>query len=585
MKKQRHRLSLLLIVFLSSLLTACFNLDEEVYSQIEKEDYYVDYESLMASVLRPYEHAKWAETGFSFWLQELSADQIALTQKQEHWEDGGTWRMLHQHSWDTYEKNSEQMWNACYGGIGYCNNTLKDIRQLDYTKFDLQESDKRQHLAELTVLRAYFQLQLLDLFHIPAISLTTDTEVGSATAEENFRFIEESLLDHIRYLPRIPVSNYKGRLTQGAAAVLLMRLYLNASWYLNKPMWEETRGVCRRILNGEYGEYTLADDWTSLWNAGNEACPELIWSYPQDRQHAYDEFYYLNFMHYLAPERFGASTDFAAAYNGCHLSPSYAPSGEPYSFALGCPFVKYPDSDFRKKNFRVLSAGRYEGLFLYGPQQIYNTTRYQTGAEEWGNTPLVFVDQVGHYADGLSDMEKKALIERQLVSAQPYVIRDNRFTTLVSDIRSGEENSGIRIVKYPFYPSDDAAMKANSLVVLRLAEVYYTLAETEWRLGNAGEAEVLLNKVRRRYYTADDWLQVRYPGDGSVLTEQEILDEWGREFLAEKRRRTDLNRFGLFTSGYWWDKQPSEAYRRFYPVPARAVSANPLLKRSEGYIY
>ena len=66
---------------------------------------------------------------------------------------------------------------------------------------------------------------------------------------------------------------------------------------------------------------------------------------------------------------------------------------------------------------------------------------------------------------------------------------------------------------------------------------------------------------------------------------QELLDEWGREFLAEKRRRTDLNRFGLFTTGIWWDKQPSDSYRRFYPIPARAISANPLLKRSEGYIY
>lgn len=79
--------------------------------------------------------------------------------------------------------------------------------------------------------------------------------------------------------------------------------------------------------------------------------------------------------------------------------------------------------------------------------------------------------------------------------------------------------------------------------------------------------------------------ELSYPEDGSVLTAQELLDEWGREFLAEKRRRTDLNRFGLFTTGIWWDKQPSDSYRRFYPIPARAISANPLLKRSEGYIY
>lgn len=314
---KRYAPLLLTFLFLP-LLFSCFDLEEDLYDQLEKEDYYTDYESLMASVLRPYEHAKWAETNFSFWLQELSADQLVITQKREHWEDGGVWRMIHQHTWDTYEKNSEQMWNACYGGIGYCNNTLADIQELSYDNFGLCESDKRQHIAELTALRAYFQLLLLDAFRIPAISLTTEEEVGSATPQENFHFIEESLLNAIPDLPKAPSKNYEGRITQGAAAVLLMRLYFNASWYINIPMWEQTGALCERIINGEFGTYSLTSEWTDLWNAGNQDCPELIWSYPQSRQVGYDDFYYLFFMHYQAPERFGCGKDLPAAYNGCH---------------------------------------------------------------------------------------------------------------------------------------------------------------------------------------------------------------------------------------------------------------------------
>lgn len=132
---KRYAPLLLTFLFLP-LLFSCFDLEEDLYDQLEKEGYYTDYESLMASALRPYEHAKWAETNFSFWLQELSADQLVITQKREHWEDGGVWRMIHQHTWDTYEKNSEQMWNACYGGIGYCNNTLADIQELSYDTSD-----------------------------------------------------------------------------------------------------------------------------------------------------------------------------------------------------------------------------------------------------------------------------------------------------------------------------------------------------------------------------------------------------------------------------------------------------------------
>ena len=350
-------------------------------------------------------------------------------------------------------------------------------------------------------------------------------------------------------------------------------------------MWEQTGALCERIINGEFGTYSLTSEWTDLWNAGNQDCPELIWSYPQSRQVGYDDFYYLFFMHYQAPERFGCGKDLPAAYNGCHLSPSYDPSGKPYPYTLGRTFSKFPDTDLRKKNFKVLSQGIYEGLFLFGAQQIYNIDQLQYGAEEWGNYPLIFIEQVERYSDHLNETEKKALTDKQLSSDTPWIIQDKRFTSLASNIKTGEENTGIRIVKYPLYPSGDVGLMANNLVVLRLTEVYYTLAEVSFRLGNPAKAEAILNQIRKRYYAPEDWEQVRYPEDGSVLTAQELLDEWGREFLAEKRRRTDLNRFGLFTTGIWWDKQPSDSYRRFYPIPARAISANPLLKLSEGYIY
>ena len=579
-------LCLLLTLVLLPSLSSCFDLEEELYDRLEEDDYYTDYESLMASVLRPYEQAKETETYYYFWLQEISADQLVITEKQEHWEDSGKWRMLHQHAWDTYEDNCDQMWSTMYTGIGYCNNVLEDIADLDYTEFDLEETDKNQHIAELKALRAYFQLQLFDAFHTPPISITTDEEVGSATALENFEFIEESFLEALPYLPQGPLNNYEGRITQAAVAQLLMRLYFNASWYIDQPMWEETRDLCEDILAGVYGDYSLTSDWTDLWNVGNGDCPEIIWSYPQSKQVAYDEFYWWFFMHYNSPEQFGNSGDYSTPYNGCHLSPTYDPTGKPYTYTLGCTFSKYPDTDIRKKHFKVTDQGQYEGLFLYGPQTIYDSDEYVTGAEEWGDYPLIFVDQVAHYCEELTtDAEKQTIVDLLLAADTSWVIHGDRFASLASNVRTGEENTGIRIVKYPFYPSGDDAIKANDLVVLRLTEVYYTLAEVSYRLGDAAKAEALLNQVRQRYYSAEDWEAVKYPEDGSALNDQELLDEWGREFLAEKRRRTDLNRFGIFTSAEWWDKEPSEDYRRFFPIPASAISNNPLLEPSEGYTY
>ena len=573
------------LLLLSPLFTSCFNLDEELYDRIEKENYYTDYTSLMAALLRPYAPAQLSTQVYTFWLQELAADQLVNTQKSEHWQDGGKWRMLHQHTWDPYEENCQQLWNACYGGIGYCNNVLADISTLDYAAFGLSEELRTQHIAELKTLCAYYQLQLFDLFHTPPISTSNYKEVGNASPKENFRFIEESLKEALPALPKAPCKQYEGRLTQGAAATLLMRLYFNASWYIDEPMWRETRAVCEQLLQGAYGTYALATDWTQIWNVGNGDCPALIWSYPQSKQFTYAEFYYLNFMHYTAPEQFGCGTDLPDGYNGCHLTPSYDPAGHPYQTALGCPFAKFAENDCRKRNFQVTAPGEYEGLFLFGPQYSYAANTLLVGTEEWGGQPLCFVDQVAHYSYVLTEAERRQLIERQMAGSHPWRIEEERFASLSSNVTTGEENSGVRLVKYPIYPSDDAAFMANDFVVLRLSEVYYTLAECCFRLGEVAEAEHWLNQVRQRYFSAEDWAEARYPETGAQLTEQELLDEWGREFLGESRRRTDLNRFDRLTKGSWWDKQPSESYRRFYPIPAQAIRANPLLERSVGYTY
>ena len=47
---KRYAPLLLTFLFLP-LLFSCFDLEEDLYDQLEKEDYYTDYESLMASVL------------------------------------------------------------------------------------------------------------------------------------------------------------------------------------------------------------------------------------------------------------------------------------------------------------------------------------------------------------------------------------------------------------------------------------------------------------------------------------------------------------------------------------------------------
>ena len=111
------------------------------------------------------------------------------------------------------------------------------------------------------------------------------------------------------------------------------------------------------------------------------------------------------------------------------------------------------------------------------------------------------------------------------------------------------------------------------------------MAECKLRSGKKAEAGKLLNSVRRRNYPADKWNEVLYAPEGTAnLDMDEMLDEWGREFFAESRRRIDLIRFGKFSSASWWDKTPDAGnYTEIFPIMRPILNANKALKQNPGY--
>lgn len=125
--------------------------------------------------------------------------------------------------------------------------------------------------------------------------------------------------------------------------------------------------------------------------------------------------------------------------------------------------------------------------------------------------------------------------------------------------------------------------------VFRLADVYLMYAEAVLRNGTGGNATTALgyvNALRQRAY-----------GDASgnitsaQLTLDFILDERARELYWEGHRRTDLIRFGKFTTAsYLWpwkgkvaEGAATQSYRDLYPIPSNDLGANPTLKQNAGY--
>ena len=77
----------------------------------------------------------------------------------------------------------------------------------------------------------------------------------------------------------------------------------------------------------------------------------------------------------------------------------------------------------------------------------------------------------------------------------------------------------------------------------------------------------------------------KYLYSTSVITEQDILDERGRELYAEFWRRNDMIRFGQYTRGWELkaDSQIGNENRNLFPIPASQIILNPNLTQNPGY--
>ena len=443
---------------------------------------------------------------------------------------------------------------------------IRCLRLLIMTQADLDDM-----IAELHTLRAWLYIRLFDLYRNIEIITKVKGEsqgVEQSTPEETFAFIEQELKDAI---PKLPTNdalgeNAIGRWTQGGAAALLVRLYLNAKVYTGVDHFADCAAVCQDIIDGKYGTYALETRWDAPFDFNNAQSKETVFGFPGSFglthwQYTIDMQFGL--LSYQMPRYFGF-TDFGDANPKFGLQPGRDVDSAEYTFALGKPFLKfqnYPD-DYRLKLYKNLGNSKREGMFLFGYLPYTNSAgQKDTVRGNKGSYPLYFRDQVGMF-----------------LSAKP----GTKISDKESDMNHADHNSGYFMAKYPYYPSDDPNKISSAYAEIRLAEIYYSLAECKYRAGDKAGAAVLLNAVRVRNYPAGS--PSLYKTDGSQLTDQEMIDEWGREFLAERRRRTDLIRWGVFNSGTWWDKQADgDTHTEIYPIGQNVLNSSPQLKQNPGY--
>ena len=565
-------------VVAATALTSC-NVDPDFYSQVTPETFYTSQEAVYQRYARPFTHWRWfAGHDDNMWLlQELGTDEFIQPTRGSDWYDGAKYQKIHHHEYAEDMGFIDEGWKLSQMGTALAWDALEDLSTVDFNKLGFPEGTRDAMLSQLQGLVSYFYLKGLDMFGGMPLYTTTQSDIKPRSTDvRTFEFIDSLLTEA---LPNVPVKTELGAKETGAinaAAIATMKaqLYFNAPSYIRQEKWQECADICKDIIEGKYGKYDIDPDWTNVFGFNNDTSPEIIWCVPSEHAKLEsDGMHWSRMVPYNFRNYLGGLED-SGSNNGIALTPGLDPTGRPYTTKLGRIYSKFNDQDIRKQNYVYLGDGKYKGMFVVGLQQNpLNPEWVCMGSREYKGQIINEVDQVAYFSRINNPRYKDASGNFQYTSVND----------LESNIGTAEENSGIRLYKVSPRPNqtDKKLMFNPDIPVIRLAEVYYMLAECKMRLGKIQEAADLINHVRQRYFEGGNDPD---PVTAANLDKYRMLDEWMMEFVGEGRRRTDLVRWDAYVTEDWWDhKATNNKNLNRFPIHYSVLEANQKLEQNPGY--
>lgn len=459
--------------------------------------------------------------GNCYAMQEHTTDEILGPTRGTDWDDFGTWRKLHLHTWDGAHNQINDTWNGLNGALFQSNL--------------LAETSTGVPQAEAKFLRAYFTYLVCDLFgqvqHGPATAKIDDLPAVYTRAEAIDFIISE--LESI--IPTLPAYTHalRNQATREAAQFLLAKAYLNKAVYKHDPAtpagpftfdaadMNKAIALCDAIAaNSELSVSTnYWDNFT--WQNGTKSTENIL--VRQNNQ--------------------GINVVWATCM-GAHYS--MAPSGWNGFTTLADFYNSFDDADVRKSAAipgYTDVVGRNAGFLagqIRGPQGGHVGNPIVNLKDRSGN-PLIFTPDVSLF-----------------------------FST---------ETKGIRTNKYPLDPATingGGWGSQNEFVFFRFSDTRLMKAEAILRGGTATGGETpaaIVNGIRTNRNVA---------ALASVdLTT--LLAERGRELYLEAWRRNDMVRYGVFNNPVGERPSASPGTRTVFPIPNIALSSNPNLKQNAGY--
>ena len=400
-----------------------------------------------------------------------------------------------------------------------------------------------QYRAEARFHRAMFYWMLMDCYGNPPFATYENISEGTLPKQLGRKNLYDWLVKELEELltsdamPAYGAVPYP-RATKGSVGALLAEIYLNAEVYTRTddaagtPQWQKAKETAETVINMGY---TLEPKFENLWKQDNTtngaAEKEFIFAVDYDKDHA---------------QSWGGTTTLASAFMSADVN------------------------------------GRLASLLGVGGSGIIpeNWNGYHVSNEYVSNFELVGVDWTG----------KGFGYDRENSDKRAFFINEG-----IKDFDKSDVSSGWRCWKFSGLYTDghvnDSSVdnyKFSSMdyPIFRLAEMYLIYAEADARLNGGVVAD---SKAVGYVKALRDRAGVAMPDD---ITLDFLLAERARELMLEGHRRTDLIRYGYFTSmqfpwpykaGVKNGKASIPAFMQVYPIILSDRTANLTLEQNSGY--
>ncbi len=503
----------------------CTKLDDKVFGQLSSTSATSNSVALdpQATLLGAYAILNNIATnqGGTYAMEEHPSDEMMGPTRGTDWDDFGTWRKLHQHTWDASHARILEAWNDLNTGGFRASQALSVA------------GSSTQRAAEARFLRGFFTSYLVDLFgRVPVRQVTDGPEANpqvlSRSAATTF------VISDLRYAFANLGAGAPSVATKEAAATMLAKIYLN-------------RAVYTQDSKSPAGPFTFAKaDMDSSIYFANQVISSAKFSLTAKGSY-FDSFHWEN-----------------------------KTRSKELIFTIANSTANQP-GNVRNRYYMTLHYNQYVNAWngFTTLADFYNS--FEKTDERVSSSPADLTPVTGLTAGFL--VGQQYVVKPKTTTAVAATDRSGNPLIFTPNVSLGfaTEAQGIRVIKYLPQPGAVDA-PANDYVFLRYSDVLLMKAEAILRGGTdaTGQTAATIVNSLRTTRGASSLGTVDLPA---------ILAERGRELYWEGWRRSDQIRFEKFLAPVDQRPTTSPATAVLFPFPQQAIDSNPnLAPQNPGYL-